>query len=668
MKVSWTCCCLMLLALPCCSYDLGKVSRPDVSSREAAVDGSGDVIRDSALFDNTGPDAALDAAPDAALDAALDAAPPDQATPDTIPPVTPIKKGLCFEDGWCWINPLPQGNTINGVWGQGPSSVFAVGNGGTILRFDGTQWTQMASNTRKHLHAVWASGPSDAWAVGEAGTLMLYDGSTWKAFSSNTTVTLRGVWGSSGTNVFVVGDGGLLLRFPGGKVTTNTTQGLNGVWGSNATDVYVVGSGGTVLHLEGTTWTAEKPKTTVGLRAVWGSGPSQVFAVGNTGTISRRLAGAWQAMPAGSSGADLRAVWGSGPSDVLASGDGGDLLRFDGKTWSADTSKTKADLYAVWTGAGAATLAMGQGGVMLQRQGGAWKELSSAFTRKDLGNIWGSGPSDIYIVGEQGTLLHSDGSAWKVGGTGVTVKLMDIWGSSATNVYVSGEKGIVQHYNGKLWMTMATPKAVATGVVRGLWGFGPTSLYAVGYFTVNNPFTMTYDGKTWTHQKPGGSWGRLFDVWGVDPSSVFIAGDKGTRYFNGKSWQSHYGASHGVWGFSKTQAVAARMGTPSHAPSCLHYLNGKWTIKFNKLDKGINLYNVWGSAPNRMFAVGGSICTPPCDCTVKTCHGVVLSYDGATWSQMKMGTQNWLYGLWGHGSTSVYVAGTKGTVLHRAKY
>ena len=39
---------------------------------------------------------------------------------------------------WNWQNPLPQGNRLNGIWGSSTSNVFAVGEGGTIIRYNGT--------------------------------------------------------------------------------------------------------------------------------------------------------------------------------------------------------------------------------------------------------------------------------------------------------------------------------------------------------------------------------------------------------------------------------------------------------------------------------------------------------------------------------------------------
>lgn len=45
----------------------------------------------------------------------------------------PAPTRVCSTDNWCWESPLPQGNTLNGVWGTGAKDMWAVGNQGTIL-------------------------------------------------------------------------------------------------------------------------------------------------------------------------------------------------------------------------------------------------------------------------------------------------------------------------------------------------------------------------------------------------------------------------------------------------------------------------------------------------------------------------------------------------------
>jgi hypothetical protein len=60
----------------------------------------------------------------------------------------------CSADGWCWSNPLPQGNTLNAAWKGGASDLWAVGENGSIVHFDRATWTLVSSGTTQTLHAV----------------------------------------------------------------------------------------------------------------------------------------------------------------------------------------------------------------------------------------------------------------------------------------------------------------------------------------------------------------------------------------------------------------------------------------------------------------------------------------------------------------------------------
>jgi hypothetical protein len=102
---------------------------------------------------------------------------------------------------------------LSGVWGSSGSDVFAVG--GTILHYDGTDWSPMSSGTTQSLSGVgvWGSSGSDVFAVG--GTILHYDGSEWSDMSSGTTAGLWDVWGSSGGDVFAVGSYGTILHYGG---------------------------------------------------------------------------------------------------------------------------------------------------------------------------------------------------------------------------------------------------------------------------------------------------------------------------------------------------------------------------------------------------------------------------------------------------------------------
>jgi len=117
----------------------------------------------------------------------------------------------------------PKGKSY-GVWGISGSDVFAAGDFGTILHYNGNTWSAMTSGTTQNLKEVWGSSASNVFAVGDGGTILHYDGSSWSAMTSGTTQPLYGVWGSSGSNVFAVGAGGYIVHYGVTGSTTTTIQ------------------------------------------------------------------------------------------------------------------------------------------------------------------------------------------------------------------------------------------------------------------------------------------------------------------------------------------------------------------------------------------------------------------------------------------------------------
>jgi hypothetical protein len=73
------------------------------------------------------------------------------------------------------------GGALLGIWGAASNNIFAVGENGRILRYNGTTWTPMSSGTNRRLARVTGTGSSDVWAVGDS-VLLRYDGNsagTW---------------------------------------------------------------------------------------------------------------------------------------------------------------------------------------------------------------------------------------------------------------------------------------------------------------------------------------------------------------------------------------------------------------------------------------------------------------------------------------------------------
>ena len=80
-------------------------------------------------------------------------------------------------------NPLPTGSTLHGVWGTSGTDVFAVGDAGTILHYNGTSWSSMSSGTTEILWGVCGSS-GDVFAVVGYGSILHCDGNwdlNWEA-------------------------------------------------------------------------------------------------------------------------------------------------------------------------------------------------------------------------------------------------------------------------------------------------------------------------------------------------------------------------------------------------------------------------------------------------------------------------------------------------------
>ncbi len=145
---------------------------------------------------------------------------------------------------------------------------FAVGAGGTILYYDGTNRSAQVSGMTSDLSFVGVLDALDAYAVGASRTVLHYDGTRWSPIPiSGLTVTLRAAdvaVSATGivTDYFVVGDGGTILHSSDGvnwsPQPSGTANALFGVSVISKSDAFAVGALGTILHYDGTAWTQQR--------------------------------------------------------------------------------------------------------------------------------------------------------------------------------------------------------------------------------------------------------------------------------------------------------------------------------------------------------------------------------------------------------------------------
>ena len=95
---------------------------------------------------------------------------------------------------------------LYGVSALDATHVWAVGEYGTILFFNGTSWSPQTSGTTANLVSVSALDATHVWAVGASGTILFFNGTFWSAQASGTTNNLMGVSALDATHVWAVGN------------------------------------------------------------------------------------------------------------------------------------------------------------------------------------------------------------------------------------------------------------------------------------------------------------------------------------------------------------------------------------------------------------------------------------------------------------------------------
>lgn len=258
--------------------------------------------------------------------------------------------GACVEHPKYYDGPA----TLRGVWGSDASHVWAVGDAGTIVAWNGHAWTAQPSGVTAQLDGIWGSDENNVWAVGENGLIIRWDGSSWQAQSSGTASQLHGIWGATGSDIWAVGQSGTIIKWDGTTWTpqiSGTTQDLFATFGLTAQDVWAVGAQGTLLRFDGSSWSTLHSTQSGDNYTVWGADSNNVWIGGQDGLSKWNGSVITVEHPR-----PMRTIWGASLNNVWALDKNNWTLYWDGKTWQdypvTDSTNASAmwglDKYTVW--------------------------------------------------------------------------------------------------------------------------------------------------------------------------------------------------------------------------------------------------------------------------------------------------------------------------------
>jgi hypothetical protein len=185
-----------------------------------------------------------------------------------------------------------------GIWGIAANNLWAVGgdaeNQAVVWHFDGKMWTVrdvsgiVPPGVPTTLNKVFGRAAGDVFAVGDTGVILHFDGGEWSLVPSGVSTPLFTMHGG-GSVVAAVGgfqEGQILERNDGGSFVSRTPSGtprLNGVFVPPSGDAVAVGISLAVAARSASGWTLVDEGTDPLLRdfhAVWIDSEDGIWAVG----------------------------------------------------------------------------------------------------------------------------------------------------------------------------------------------------------------------------------------------------------------------------------------------------------------------------------------------------------------------------------------------------
>jgi photosystem II stability/assembly factor-like uncharacterized protein len=405
---------------------------------------------------------------------------------------------------------------LNAVTAYDASNVWACGDDGVIVYYDGLSWAAQTSGVSVQLNAVSAGDSTHVWAVGDDGTILY-------------TADGGATWGTQTCPPAIV-DGGLEIWSDGNHLTNWTYTGtmIAGTYGSQhsgtycavldmpagsvaklfTTNAYLVANPGEVLTVDywirpdsGGTTSMPTLSCYDGSHTLIGTiNGTSFYQTGSTYVHNTCI---FSAIPEGTSYVKLNisvsstsvhqcwlddislmrnffGVHAITSTNIIAVGAGGTIIKSDdGTTWAEQTSGVTATLRAVHAFDATHIIAVGDDGTIVTSDDGETWTVQTSGTTKNLYGVYALDATHYWAVGEGGEILFSAdaGVNWSAQVSGIGSHLRSVYAFDSTHIWAVGDVGVILFGDGVAWIAKS---GGGTTNWRGVDGISATSLWIVG--------------------------------------------------------------------------------------------------------------------------------------------------------------------------------------------
>ena len=533
----------------------------------------------------------------------------------------------CYWGGWRSFTVEDSGRVLS-LWGSSNNDVWAVGERGLVLHYNGHQWGPVRdAEATGDLLRVTGRSRRDVWAVG-AREVIHFDGAHWGRLPLPAGTTGRDVAGTWPDDVWVVGSGGV-QRYHGGAWASVDAQisAPTGVW-SDGDEVWVTGAvtgGAAIARFAGGAWTTKQfPGSS--LAGLWGERRDYLWAYGS---ITRIYDGADWKEPRGRAARTLTLLWGS--ERGLFGFDGHTLMTYAGRLWRTVT--TPLAMRAAW-GTSVTDLWAASDDELQRYDGPGWITTEGRHHAPPIA-VWAGDDAAWAVSGPD--LLHNDGSTIETVDIGpVTTTLRDVWGTrtrDGESVWVVGDAGFVARGTGDDWDTLDSPGRFDINAIS---GSAADDVWVVGTDAIAH-----WNGSAWQRMSPRGRW---VDVWATSRDDAWMLRSDGAVGHVRRGELSitelrPEGEMRALW--ASGPGDVWMVGPQGR----VHYFDGT-TVREVALGTRQNLHGIWGSGPSDIWIVG---------------EGRHYHYDGTSWSSFPPSSESPRRAIGGTSDRDVWVTSADGT-------